>query len=51
MGLPLIGLKKKSEDALFAEQSVPVTAFLGYREACGTDGRNGLGQLRALLGL
>ena len=28
MGLPLIGLKKNVRDALFSEQSVPVTAFL-----------------------
>ena len=28
MGLPLIALKKKVDDALFEEQSVPVTAFL-----------------------
>jgi len=28
MGLPLIGLKKNTKDELFAQQSVPVTAFL-----------------------
>ena len=28
MGLPLIGLKKNVRDALFAEQAIPVTAFL-----------------------